>query len=288
MTLEDFVSEGMRRLEPVYGSREAASLVKALYGSVLGKPAYFHVLEPLYPVEGNTLAVLNGYLSRLAGNEPLQYILGQTEFCGLGFKVNPSVLIPRPETELLCTLILDRHVPYAPHILDLCTGSGCIAWTLAHYIPSSEVVGADISAAALEVAESQEIPGNRPRFISIDVLDPPGIISGTLAETGTEKFDIIVSNPPYVTESEKGMMSRNVLDFEPRSALFVSDNDPLVFYNAIASICLEHLSVSGFGAVEINEAFGEGVSRVFTDSGFRNVRIVKDLSERDRFVFFEK
>ncbi len=292
MQLKDFVTEAGERLEPVYGREEAGSMIRILYSSVLGVPGYFHVTEPQHIVSGPELAKLMNALDRLCSHEPLQYILGKTEFCGLTFHVSPAVLIPRPETELLCSRLINDIIPASGQdslrILDLCTGSGCIAWTLAHYLPDARVVGADISAEALEVAYGQDISGNAPEFIRLDVLADPEEISSALEAAGMDRADLIISNPPYVRECEKRLMEKNVLNHEPGLALFVPDADPLLFYKAISRIAMAHLYPGGRGAVEINEAFGEAVRGIFTDSGFREAHIAKDLAGRDRFVFFRK
>lgn len=287
MLLKSYIKYAEGKLSPVYGDREASAIVRALCGSVLGVPGWICATEPEFEVSDADAARLEHCLLRLSGCEPLQYVLGKTEFCGLEFHVDSSVLIPRPETELLCRTLLEETVPAmglkSPKILDLCTGSGCIAWTLAHYIPDSEVAGADLSAEALETASSQNIPGNAPEFLLMDVLSPQDNVRAAL---GGRCFDIIVSNPPYVRNAEKALMHRNVLDYEPEMALFVPDEDPLLFYRAIAAIAAEHLAAGGHGAVEINEAFGEEVRRLFLDSGFGDARVQTDMSGRDRYVFF--
>ena len=287
MLLKSYIKYAEEKLSPVYGDREASAIVRALCGSVLGVPGWICVTEPEFEVSDADAARLEHCLLRLSGCEPLQYVLGKTEFCGLEFHVDSSVLIPRPETELLCRTLLEETVPAmglkSPKILDLCTGSGCIAWTLAHYIPDSEVTGADLSAEALETASSQNIPGNAPEFLLMDVLSPQDNVRAAL---GGRCFDIIVSNPPYVRNKEKALMHRNVLDYEPEMAHFVPDEDPLLFYRAIAAIAAEHLAAGGHGAVEINEAFGEEVRRLFLDSGFGDARVQTDMSGRDRYVFF--
>ena len=287
MLLKSYIKYAEGKLSPVYGDREAYAIVRALCGSVLGVPGWICVAEPEFEVSDADAARLEHCLLRLSGCEPLQYVLGKTEFSGLEFNVDSSVLIPRPETELLCRTLLEETVPAmglkSPKILDLCTGSGCIAWTLAHYIPDSEVTGADLSAEALETASSQNIPGNAPEFLLMDVLSPQDNVRAAL---GGRCFDIIVSNPPYVRNKEKALMHRNVLDYEPAMALFVPDEDPLLFYRAIAEIVAEHLAAGGHGAVEINEAFGEEVRRLFLDSGFGDARVQTDMSGRDRYVFF--
>ena len=183
---------------------------------------------------------------------------------------------------------LSRGAGRPLRVLDLCTGSGCIAWSMALGLPQSEVTGLDISPEALSVASSQfdeddALSGaetcNRPRFVLSDVLDPDCLKDGG-------RFDIFLSNPPYVRESEKALMSRNVLDWEPGLALFVPDGDPLRFYRAEAALAARLLSPGGFGLVEINEAYGPEVAGLFRDAGFRDPEVLKDLSGRDRFVLF--
>lgn len=289
MQLAEFVKDSTGKLTPMYGEQEARAMTVMLYSSTLHVPGYFHVTCPDREIATGDLGLLEERLGRLCTGEPLQYVLGEAGFYGLTFKVSPAVLIPRPETELLCRMAIGRAagIP-APHILDLCTGSGCIAWTLSCNIPGSAVTGADISEAALEVASSQDIRGCRPpEFIRLDLLAPADEVSARLSGSGTGTFDIIVSNPPYVMEKEKRLMHRNVLDYEPGCALFVPDRDPLVFYRAIAVTASRHLAKGGFGAVEINEALGREVSGLFSGAGFRNVEVRKDLSGRDRFVFFD-
>lgn len=289
MLLKSFIMEAEERLGQVYDKREAAAIVRTLCSSVLDVPGYIFVTEPGYQLPEADVSVLEAFLDRLCRCEPLQYVLGKAEFYGLEFSVNPSVLIPRPETELLCRYILSDILPSvsvpAPRILDLCTGSGCIAWTLAHNIPESDVIGVDFSADALKTASSQKIPGHAPDFLFMDVLSPQDNIRAVL---GDRRFDLIVSNPPYVRTGEKKFMHGNVLDYEPDTALFVPDDDPLLFYRAIAAIAAEYLDSGGRGAVEINEAFGDETCRVFGNAGFSDVMLQTDMSGRDRYVFFSK
>ena len=288
--MKSFIMEAEERLGQVYDKREAAAIVRTLCSSVLDVPGYIFVTEPGYQLQETDVRVLEALLDRLCRCEPLQYVTGTTEFCDLVLKVTPAVLIPRPETEFLCSVLLGKTIPdsgvHAPRILDLCTGSGCIAWTLAHYIPDAQVTGADISEAALEVASAQDIPGNSPKFMKMDILESPEAISARLSSAGLETFDFIVSNPPYVMDKEKRLMGKNVLDYEPHEALFVPDTDPLIFYRAVADIASAHLSAHGQGAVEINEALGEETRDIFLGHGFSQASVGKDLSGRDRFVFF--
>ena len=260
-------------------------MVYATLEKILGTTRHTHILEPHYQVSDEDLTEVRDAFSRMASGEPLQYVLKEAWFYGRRFNVSSDVLIPRPETEILCRTAALNIKEKTPRILDLCTGSGCIAWTLALEIPGAEVTGADISDEALKVADNQgfseeiSVSGAiRPQFVKADVLAYP--------LTSLGQFDMIVSNPPYVMESEKALMRSNVLDYEPHLALFVSDDDPLVFYRAVAEWALLMLRPGGYGIVEINEALALETEEIFRDLGFRNVRTVKDLHDKDRFVDF--
>jgi release factor glutamine methyltransferase len=219
---------------------------------------------------------------RMAAGEPIQYIIGKAYFYDREFKVTPDVLIPRLETELLVREAVNwarRSGRKSLRILDLCTGSGCIAWSMALELPGSEVTAADISDGALAVASGQKFEcDNAPKFIEADVL------AGPVEGLGT--FDMILSNPPYVMDSEKAMMRKNVLDHEPWLALFVSDDDPLVFYRAVAAWARQCLKPDGVGIVEINESLGPETAAVFSQAGFADASVILDLSDRPRFVRF--
>ena len=210
-------------------------------------------------------------------NRPIQYILGETEFYGIRLKVDGKVLIPRQETEELVQRILRETVKESPIILDLGTGSGCIAVSLAKNITTAKVYATDISSAALRIArENAELNNIDLTAIEDDILKTK------LPEN--LRFDIIVSNPPYVRSSEKQFMHANVLDFEPAVALFVSDNDPLLFYRAIAMFAFERLNGGGKVYVEINENFGPEVAELIREAGLHDVLIIPDIHEKDRFV----
>jgi release factor glutamine methyltransferase len=229
-------------------------------------------------------------IERINSHEPIQYILGETEFYGRKFLVNESVLIPRPETEELVKYIIDTRKNLISHIssqrrtvpisqvLDLGTGSGCIAISLAKELPDSQVFAYDISEKALEMAQKNaELNNAKVIFEKVDILDSPFSILHS-------PFSIIVSNPPYVTKQEIERMQKNVLDFEPHLALFVEDVDPLVFYEAIADIAWNNLNNNGLVAVEINEALGKETAEIFIKKGFSEVRIIKDIHQKERFV----
>ena len=285
MLLKDFIVSSRHALSELYPEGEARSLVDGLCGKILGVTPQTHILQPGFCIDPALLPMLEDGLSRLLRCEPLQYVLGEAWFLGRRFKVTPAVLIPRPETEEMVDMALrkagnlSRDAGRPLRVLDLCTGSGCIAWSMALGLPQSEVTGLDISPEALSVASSQFDGDNRPRFVLADVLDPDCLKDGG-------RFDIFLSNPPYVRESEKALMSRNVLDWEPGLALFVPDGDPLRFYRAEAALAARLLSPGGFGLVEINEAYGQEVAGLFRDAGFRDTEVLKDLSGRDRFVLF--
>lgn len=292
MLLSELIRIGSGLLVDLYPEREAREMVFAYMESSAGTKRYTHIVEPQYQIADELADKCVSDFRRMASGEPLQYVLNEAWFYGRRFNVTPDVLIPRPETEILCRTVLtdlpDRvFAPSGrvPRILDLCTGSGCIAWTLALEMPGAEVIGADISDGALTVAENQDFSEEmshtgalRPRFIKADVLSQPSDDIG--------KFDIIVSNPPYVMESEKALMRSNVLDHEPHLALFVSDDDPLIFYRAVAQWALRLLNPGGFGMVEINEALASETEEIFRNLNFNDVRTVKDLNDKDRFVTF--
>jgi len=217
-------------------------------------------------------------LERLNRQEPIQHVIGTTIFCGLEFEVSPDVLIPRPETEDLVRLIMHDFADRtdAVPIVDIGTGSGCIAITLARFLPQSVVTGWDVSEEALALAR------NNAQNLKADV--DFAIQDILVASDTTETFACVVSNPPYVTRSEAADMDRNVLDYEPSIALFVEDNDPLVFYKAVADFCVRHLTGDGACYVEINERFGEATRQVFAERGFSNIHVYKDIHGKDRTV----
>ena len=292
----------------------------------LGTKRHTHIVEPGYEVCDADASIAVSTFGRMAAGEPLQYVTGLADFYGRQFRVTPDVLIPRPETEILCRNVLDsgvgcqgcgdgilpppargrgprsgrgpsEHLATAPAILDLCTGSGCIAWTLAMEMPGVEVTAVDISDGALGVASSQDFAEEiartgavPPVFVKADVLAGPDSISHPERSAGSSlpQYDILVSNPPYVMDKEKELMRPNVLEHEPHLALFVSDDDPLIFYRAIAGWSLAVLKHGGYGIVEINEALGPQTAGLFRDAGLRDVEIIRDLSDRDRFVSFRR
>jgi release factor glutamine methyltransferase len=220
-------------------------------------------------------------VAELKKYRPLQYITGETEFYGLRFKVDERVLIPRPETEELVEWILSSPVASVPSpaILDVGCGSGCIAVSLAKQWPFASVYALDVSEKALEIAK-QNAAANEvsAQFIRHDIFEE-------LPDYLPERWDIIVSNPPYVTPAEKALMSKNVLDYEPHQALFVPQDEPLLFYERIASIALHRLKKEGILCFETSSVYGEATAKRLREQGFRSVELRKDISGRDRMIF---
>ena len=312
MLLKDIIYKGIETVSVLYPEREAREMVFAFLDHQLGIKRHTHIIEPSYEVSHEDAEAVLSAFGRMAAGEPLQYVTGKAYFYGREFRVTPDVLIPRPETEILCRAVLScpmtPKTPVLPSVghplagggmssppfgqestgdsglavLDMCTGSGCIAWTLALEMPGSHVTAVDLSDGALAVASSHDFGeelrsgAKAPVFIKADVLKSP--------PSGLGMFDIIVSNPPYVMESEKALMRSNVLDHEPAMALFVPDEDPLTFYRAVAEWAKALLKEDGFLMVEINEALGHETAEVFRQAGFTDAKVVKDLSDRDRFV----
>lgn len=280
MKLKDFINEARTSLSRIYPEDEARALVSRLCAAILGVSPQKHILDPRWEIPN--VASVSQALARLEAGEPLQYVLGKADFYGREFKVSPAVLIPRPETEeLVDHAVRSMRCHAAPvRVLDICTGSGCIAWSLAAELVGSSVTALDISDAALAVASSQDVDcKNPPSFLHADALHPEGLRS-------LGQFDLIVSNPPYVMERERAQMRPNVLEHEPGLALFVPDDDPLLFYRSLAVVASSQLAPKGFGIVEINEALGQETASLFVSAGLADVRILQDLNGKDRFVAF--
>ena len=221
-------------------------------------------------------------IERLNKNEPIQHIIGSANFCGLDFRVSPSVLIPRPETEELVRLIVKDFSDDEKkiNIVDIGTGSGCIAIVLDRFLPHAKVSGWDVSDEAISVAKD-----NARQLLSEATFEKNDILQEL---DSIQKFDCIVSNPPYITYQEAFAMQPNVLRFEPHLALFVEDNDPLLFYHAIANFSLSALKPDGACYVEINEHFGETTLQLFINKGFKSVVLLQDIHGKDRFVKAQK
>lgn len=268
------------QLSKSYEPQETNALARIIFCDMLGQSNVDYYLCKDMDLSGNEEEKVKSILQRLEKYEPIQYIEGKKYFSGREFFVRQGVLIPRPETEELVELAAQACKPNAK-ILDIGTGSGCIAISLAKKLPEAEVHAWDISEAALEVAkQNNEQLSASVHFEQHDIL--------TYQATGEEAFDLIISNPPYITESEKAEMETNVLAWEPSIALFVPDNDPLLFYRRIGELALRMLTPNGKLFFEINRAYGDATKQLLCNQGYKNIHIQKDLSGNDRFVYAER
>ncbi|MGL5689413.1 MAG: peptide chain release factor N(5)-glutamine methyltransferase [Bacteroidales bacterium] len=274
--MQTFMKHIKNTLSGIYPENETDAITLRILRSVFGIDRVQLILNKDRIFSDVEREALERIIIRLKNNEPIQYILGEEEFFGRNFKVAPGVLIPRSETEELVELIITENQQNVD-ILDIGTGSGCIAISLNLDLHGSKVTAWDISEAALEIAASnnKSLQAN-VSFVLQDVLAPDNHPS--------EKFDIIVSNPPYVMDSEKSAMHCNVLNHEPHTALFVSDDDPLLFYRRIAVLGLDKLKEGGKLYFEINSLLGKETAQLLKDLGYSNVRLIKDLYGRDRIV----
>ena len=296
MRLSAFLSGLKTALAERYPYEEASAIASRLCEELLGVPRYAPIVDPELDVPPEKEEALRQAASRLLLGEPLQYVLGYADFGEARLRVTPDVLIPRPETEYLCRRIIEQLAARPPRrILDLCTSSGCIAWSLAKAFPDALVVGVDLSEKALEVARSQKPFAfgkgtvRTPAFIQADVLDPQALTQRLQKELPEgEGFDLLVSNPPYVLEREKAAMRDNVLRHEPPLALFVPDEDPLRFYKALSQLFFSPLFPgNALCALEINENFGSETAALFSQNRALT-RIEQDLNEKDRYIFAKK
>lgn len=280
MKIKEAIVKISTSLESMYGSREAKNLAYLLTGHVLNisKERILSSLE--IQIDETIEKKIHESLDELLKWKPVQHIIGDTIFHNCIIHVNKDVLVPRPETEELVSTILNEHKNKSQEItiLDIGTGSGCIAIALKKKLPAAEVHAADISEKALSVAEKNASENcTEIVFHRIDILDDSTFISG-------KTFNIIVSNPPYVRESEKKLMKRNVLDFEPSLALFVTDQQPLLFYDAIARFAGKNLKKRGSLYLEINEALADETALLFQKANFTDVLTNADLSGKPRFL----
>ncbi|MBC7920660.1 MAG: peptide chain release factor N(5)-glutamine methyltransferase [Ferruginibacter sp.] len=268
----------VKPLTPVYGADEARSIVFLLLSYAL-RLKKTDVLANKILAEAYGPAYFQPWIDRLVRHEPIQYVTGETEFYGRQFFVNPSVLIPRPETEELVAWILKEYALTQPdRILDIGTGSGCIAVTLAKEMQAAAVTAWDVSSEALTVArQNGEAHRASVRWQREDILKP------TLPPDA-QPYDLVVSNPPYVTRAEMARMQPNVREYEPHLALFVEDTRPLLFYERIVAYCQRGLGSRGRCYVEINEQFAAEVCGLFLANGFATAEAHPDLFDKPRFV----
>lgn len=274
--MQDILQNIRKLLSGFYPDNEISGLVRLLIEHVTKSSMPALLSDKNTKITSEEVLKIDKIVERLQRFEPIQYILGETEFYGLPFTVNQDVLIPRPETEELVELILNENKESKPRILDIGTGSGCIAVSLQKHIHESSVTAWDISEKALAVAALNSKSNSvNVTFNQVDILsDYPT----------NHSFDIIVSNPPYVLDSEKTDMHANVLEYEPHTALFVADNNPLLFYNRIADVAIQLLTDGGKLYFEINRAKGQETIKMLENKKFSEIRLIKDISGNDRMV----
>ena len=266
-----------QRLQTHYEPGEAVWLTRVVCHEILGQSMTDYYLGKDIALSENKETELENILIRLCQYEPIQYIQGKARFLGRDFHVAPGVLIPRPETEELVERIV-RETPAGANVLDIGTGSGCIGISLAMSVKDAQVTAWDISSEALQIARGNaRTLGAEVRFVQCDVL--------TVQPGADEHYDVIVSNPPYVTEHERTTMEPNVLKWEPSLALFVPDDDPLRFYRRIADLGRQLLVPDGYLYFEINQAYGKDTAEMLYECGYTSIQIGKDLSGNDRFVW---
>jgi release factor glutamine methyltransferase len=280
MLLQHFKKQFFTELKNNYPITEIQSFFNILIEFKLHMTRIEVAMHPKFELHKNDLDFLQKTISDLKNYIPIQYIIGETTFYDLLFSVNNHVLIPRPETEDLVSWVIKDSKIYSEKltvtILDIGTGSGCIAISLAKNIPNSKVFAIDISSEALKIAnQNAQINNVKIQFIEADILN--------ICEL-PQKFDIIVSNPPYVRELEKEQMQQNVLAHEPHVALFVKDKNPLLFYDKIADLAKNHLSENGSLFFEINQYLGNETSDLLKSKGFKHIKLKKDIFGIDRMI----
>lgn len=285
-TVSAFIEQAKQELRLLYDESELQQIIFLLLAEVKGFSRTDLQLRSSQELDEESIVKLEDFVHQLRAGRPLQYVLGYAWFCGMKYIVNENVLIPRPETEELVEWILSIPVGSMDSILnshisalDIGTGSGCIAVSVKKALPAATVHAIDISEEALRVAkQNAEANAAAVNFFQGDIL------SADFRSTNGEKFDIIVSNPPYIRKSEMHTMTAQVKDHEPHTALFVEDDDPLIFYSAIADFAKAHLKEGGQLFFEINANFGPQVRDLLLAKGFQNVALKKDLSGNFRMV----
>ena len=280
--LNDLKSQYIELLSGKFDPSESKQFLDILIEDFYGITKVQLALEPELRISESEMLKLHWAIKDLLNNKPVQYITGVSCFHDLKLNVNESVLIPRPETEELVSLILDKEKSGNLSVIDIGTGSGCIALALKKHLFNAHVTAIDNSSSALKLAERNGLRNNlEVEFKKIDILNPHSFDS-------LSKFDIVVSNPPYVTQSDKALMQKNVTDYEPHKALFVEDDNPLLFYKAILNFCKSHLNNQGRIYLEINEQQGDNILQLLEQHEYKNGKIYQDIHGKNRFVVATK
>ena len=297
--MQNNVAKLRQSLTPLYDSREVKAIISLLMEEVCGISRIEMVMNPDRILDETTSAKLSQIATRLAAGEPVQQVLGYEYFLGRKFEVNSDVLIPRPETAELVNWIVEDYglrkkdegssliANHSSLILDIGSGSGCISISLAALINNSRVFGIDLSTGALITSRrnAQNLNISNVEFLQMDILASQ---NESFPHPDVDNFDIIVSNPPYIRQQEKAEMSANVLEHEPHMALFVPDQDPLLFYRAIANFGQRNLRPDGLLYFEINAALGPETCALLETMGYRNITLRKDINGRDRMIRAQK
>ena len=291
MLLKNYKATFLQELSSLYDEHEIDSFFYIILEKLHGLKRIDLALNPETVMDGTHLKQWKSILSDLKIQKPIQYILGETQFYGLRFEVNENTLIPRPETEELVELIIkeegrEKREEGKVIILDIGTGSGCIAVSLAKNLPNAEVFAIDVSEKALATAKKNaELNKVAINFILTNILD---VVTLSAVEGLEQQFDIIVSNPPYVRNLEKAEIKPNVLEYEPHLALFVEDTDALLFYRKIAELAMKNLNPNGKLYFEINQYLGKETVELVESFGFKDVKLMKDIYQNNRIIFAEK
>ncbi len=281
MTIQQAYLQLLQQLSKLYDNRESGNIADLVIENITGLRKIDRIVYKDTIISPEQQNLLSKITSELLQHKPVQYAIGEAWFMGMRLLVNEQVLIPRPETEELANWIIQyikTNKKKEVSVLDIGTGSGCIPIAIKQLIPQTSVTAIDISEGALQVAKMNSVNLNvLIDFLLLDILN-----DDTWQQLG--HFDIIVSNPPYIRNNEGLTMRKNVMDYEPHLALFVSDNDPLLFYKKISAFAKTHLNQNGIIYVEINEELAQDVSTVFQQNGFLNVEIRQDMQGKDRMV----
>ena len=278
-SVNEIITYYQEKLSELYPSNEIKNITEMMFEHFMGWDKMTLRSNSKSSLSESELLLFHQALKRLSKNEPVQHITGKVEFYSLPFKVNKHALIPRPETEELVDLVI-KECSGSETILDIGTGTGCIPISLKKQLKNTIVYGVDVSAGALAIAtDNAALNSTEVTFVKEDVLQMSSIENSIKKE-----FDVIISNPPYITNSEKRLMNENVLTFEPHIALFIDDDDPLLFYDKIGHLAYDNLSSGGKLYFEINEHYGNQTMKLLKSIGFSDIRILKDLQNKDRIV----
>lgn len=275
-TIKDIRIYLSKDLKGIYKEPELRIIADVLIRQATGITSLHQLYDNNYVLKQNEADKITGFSTGLKNGKPLQYVVGETTFYSCTIRLNSSVLIPRPETEELADLIIKENKTFKGNIIDIGTGSGCIAVALAVNLPLAAVTGIDVSAEAVKIAEENALLNNvKVKFLKDDLFN----ISKRYPGAG-----IIVSNPPYIMNSEKVLMNRNVLDFEPPIALFVPDSEPLIYYRSILEFAVKALLPGGRLYLEINEMMGNALVQLLESSEYSEIEVIKDINEKDRII----